>query len=67
MVKKVARDVFSMLQDSVQARNGVSLKSIKVCLPEGYDADEVSICIEANYPQCKAHKKGEGIIAIGWR
>lgn len=68
-VEQVANDVVYLFRKQEHYFGSVSLLSIKVSLPEGLDADEVSSYIEAHYPSYKAHSKlgGKNILAIGHR
>lgn len=68
-IKKVAKDAIDLLENQPRQQGEVKLLSIKVSLPSGYDAGEVANYIVANYPQYKAHPKGENdnILAVGYR
>lgn len=65
----VATDVIRLFKNQIQASGSVRLLSIKVELPEGCNADEVSKYIEDNCPQYKAHSKAseKPVLAIGHR
>lgn len=70
-VEIIAEDAVKLLRYQVRSCGTVSLKSIKISLPYGSDADKVSEYIVKNYPEFKAHSKhdegGKPIIAIGFR
>lgn len=67
----IAEDAVALLRQQLRSQGEVYLKSIKVALPAGSDADKVSEYINNNYPELKAHSKPEEnglpIIAIGYR
>ena len=66
----IALDVVALFQSQTQHKGSVRLRSIKVALPNGCDANEVANWIVDNYPQYKAHSKdsAEGpMLAIGHR
>lgn len=68
-VDKIAKDVVALFRSQEQQVGDVHLRSIKVSLPEGCNADEVANYIVANYPY-KAHSKEnteEPMLAIGHR
>lgn len=67
-VADIGRDVVALFQSQKQQEGDVCLRSIKVSLPDGCNADEVASWIVSNYPQYKAHskKQAEGpMLAIG--
>lgn len=70
-LKKISEDVVELFKIQAQQTGDVRLRSIKVSLPIGTDSDKVAEYIVTNYPQYKAHSKGnEGanpILAIGHR
>lgn len=70
-MKKIAEEAVTLLRKQTRKEGEVSLKSIKLALPAGSNADEVSEYINNNYPELKAHSKPEEsglpIIAIGFR
>ena len=67
----IAEDAVALLRQQLRSQGKVYLKSIKIALPAGSNADEVSEYINNNYPELKAHSKQEEsglpIIAIGFR
>lgn len=67
----IAEDAVALLRQQLRSQGKVYLKSIKIALPAGSNADEVSEYINNNHPELKAHSKPEEsglpIIAIGFR
>lgn len=66
----VAADVVRLFESQTPGVGSVRLQSMKVVLPNGCDAEEVSKYIIDHYPQYKAHAKESEkapMLAIGHR